>query len=386
MEVDVCVVGSGIAGLTTAYMLMLEGKSVVVLDEGPIGAGETERATAHLTHALDDRYCRIERLHGEQGARLAAQSHTAAIGCIETIVTNEKIDCDFERVDGYLYVPPRESSGILERELAAAHRAGLIEVERVSRAPVDSFDTGPCLRFPRQAQFHLLKYLIGLAQVFQQHGGRIFAGTQVAKIEGGSLAKVRTEAGQTVVAEAVVVATNTLLNDRMPIHKRLAPYRTYVIGTRVPPGSAPRALYWDTAEPSHHVRVQSLPLGKWSEEAYDILNVSGEGHRAGPVEDAEAHWTRLEDWARQRFPLTYGIEYRWAGRVMEPIDGLAMIGRNPMDQPNVYIATADSGNGMTHGTIAGLLLRDLIFGRENEWAGLYDPGRFASSVPASSCS
>ena len=375
MKVDVCIVGAGIAGLTTAYTLLLEGKSVAVLDDEPMGAGETQHATIHLTNALDTRYCDLERWHGEEGSRLAARSHTVAISCLEAIVANEGIDCDFERVDACLFVPPGESSDILERELAAAHRAGLTGVERLSRAPVDSFDTGPCLRFPQQAQFHPLKYLSGLAQIIQRHGGRIFSKTQVAKVEGGSLAWVETKAGSLVMADAVVVAMNTLVSNRVPAPAELAPCLTHVIGAEVPRGSVPRLLYQDTANPCHYARVHSLPLSKWSEEAYDILIVGGEDYQAGQADDAETRWARLEGWARQCFPMISDIKYGWSGHVMKPIDGLALIGRDPMGKPNVYIAAGDSGQGMTHGTIAGLLLADLMCGRENEWAGLYDPRR-----------
>src|SRR5437588_11739632 len=149
---NVCVVGAGIAGMTTAYLLARAGKSVVVLDDGPIGGGMTGRTTAHLVTAFDDRYFQLERLHGEKGSRLAAESHAAAIDQIERIVREEKIDCEFERLDGYLFVPPGESKQILDRELKAAHRAGLTDIEMVGQAPIESYDTGKALRFPRQAQ------------------------------------------------------------------------------------------------------------------------------------------------------------------------------------------------------------------------------------------
>src|SRR5205085_1309859 len=139
---DVCVVGAGIAGMTTAYLLAREGKSVVVIDDGPVGGGMTGRTTAHLVNALDDRYFELEKLHGERGARLAAESHTAAIDRIEAIVTKEHIQCELERLDGYLFVPPGESSDVLDKELKAAHRAGLKDAELVKRAPLESFDTG----------------------------------------------------------------------------------------------------------------------------------------------------------------------------------------------------------------------------------------------------
>ncbi|HWN09922.1 MAG TPA: FAD-dependent oxidoreductase [Pyrinomonadaceae bacterium] len=369
---DVCVVGAGIAGMTTAYLLSREGKSVVVLDDGPIGGGMTERTTAHLVTALDDRYFELERLHGEDGARLAAESHAAAINAIEAIVEQEKIKCEFERLDGYLFVPPRESKEVLDDELEAVHKAGLTDVEKVERVPWDSYDTGPALRFPRQAQFHPLKYIAGLAKAIEQNGGRIFTQTHATEIEGGKPARIDTSSGGVVNAGAVVVATNTPVNDLIAIHTKQAPYQTYVIGARVPLGSVTRGLYWDTPDPYHYLRIETVGKG---DDAYDVLIVGGEDHKTGQEDDANKRFAALERWTRHRFPMVEAIEYRWSGEVMEPIDGLAFIGRNPMDKNNVYIATGDSGNGMTHGTIAGLLLCDLIMGRRNPWESLYDPSR-----------
>jgi len=372
ISADVCVVGAGIAGMTTGYLLTREGKSVVILDDGPIGGGMTGRTTAHLVNALDDRYFELERLHGEEGARLAAQSHTAAIDAIESIVNAEKIDCEFERLDGYLFVPPHDAKKILDDELAATHRAGLTDIEKVERVPWDSYDTGPALRFPRQAQFHPLKYLTGLAGAIRKRGGRIFTETHAKNIEGGKNTRVETSTGGAVTAKAVVVATNTPVNDRIAIHTKQAPYQTYVIGARIPKGSVTRALYWDTPDPYHYIRIETVGKGA---SAHDVLIVGGEDHKTGQKDDANKRFGALERWTRHRFPMVEDIEYRWSGEVMEPVDSLAFIGRNPLDAENVYIATGDSGNGMTHGTIAGLLLTDLIMGRKNEWEPLYDPGR-----------
>lgn len=365
---QVCVVGAGIAGMTTAYLLGRAGKTVVVIDDGPVGGGMTGRTTAHLVTALDDRYFELERLHGEKGARLAAESHAASIDMIETIVKEEKIDCEFERVDGFLFVPPGESKKILDRELEATHRAGLTNIEMVERAPLESFDTGQALRFPRQAQFHPLKYLAGLAQAIERDGGRIYTGTHASKIEGGDRARIETVSGYSVNSDAVVVATNTPVNDLIAIHTKQAAYLTYVIGARVPRNSVPRALFWDTPDPYHYVRVESA-------DDHDVLIAGGEDHKSGQKDDANRRFAALERWTRTRFPMIEEIEYRWSGEVMEPVDGLAFIGRNPLDHENVFVATGDSGNGMTHGTIAGMLITDLILGKANPWSDLYDPSR-----------
>jgi glycine/D-amino acid oxidase-like deaminating enzyme/nitrite reductase/ring-hydroxylating ferredoxin subunit len=367
VTVDVCVVGAGIAGLTTAYLLAAEGRSVAVLDDGPIGGGETARTTAHLASALDARYVEIERMHGPAGAQLAATSHTAAIDCIETIVTEENIPCEFERLDGYLFVPPGASADVLHEELAAAQRAGLTAVERIARAPLEAFDTGACLRFPRQAQLHPLHYLNALARAIESKGGRIFNRTHAEEFSDGVPTRVRTGAGRVVSADAVVVATNTPVNDRVAIHTKQAAYRTYAIGMSVPTASVTRALYWDTADPYHYVRLQGTG-------DHAVLIVGGEDHKTGQANDADARFDRLEAWARERFPTAAAVETRWSGQVMEPIDGLAFIGRNPGDE-HLYVVTGHSGNGMTYGAIAGMLLTDLILGRPNAWETLYAPSR-----------
>lgn len=372
IRANVCVVGAGIAGITTAYLLMREGKDVVVIDDGSVGGSMTGRTTAHLVNALDERFYEIERMHGERGAILAAASHSAAIDRIEEIIKTEILDCDFERLDGYLFAPPNESKKQLEDELEATHRAGLTGVEMVERAPINGFDTGKCLRFPRQGQFHPLKYLAGLAQAIRRGGGRIFTDTHASKIEGGDIARIETSDGCIVTADAVVVATNSPVNDLLVIHTKQAPYMTYVIGAQIPQHSVTKALYWDTPDPYHYVRLQSRGDEK---DGYDLLIVGGEDHKTGQADDANRRFGALERWTRTRFPMIDKIEFQWSGQVMEPVDGLAFIGRNPLDKDNVFIATGDSGNGMTHGTIAGILITDLIMGRKNEWETLYDPTR-----------
>ena len=359
--------GAGIAGLTTAYLLAKAGKSVAVLDDGPIGGGMTRMTTAHLTHAVDDRYYELERLHGRDGARLAAESHTAAINRIEAIIREENIGCDFARVDGYLFLAEGDSTETLDKELAAAHRAGLRGVTRLERAPFASFDTGPCLRFPQQAQFHPLMYLAGLTQALHRLGGRVYTGSHAQRIEGGTPARVQVDQ-HAVTAEAVVVATNVPVNDRVAIHTKQAPYMTYVIGARVPRGAVPAVLAWDTGDPYHYVRTAAFGDD-------DVLIVGGEDHKTGQADDTAERHARLEAWTRARFPMVKDIVFRWGGQVMETVDYLSFTGRNPLDKDNVYVHTGDSGMGLTHGTIAGMLLCDLILGRSNPWARLYEPSR-----------
>ena len=371
LSADVCVVGAGIAGMSVAYFLAQAGRKVIVLEDKAVGAGTTGVTTAHLASAMDDRFFNLERLHGRDGARLAYESHQTAIERIGQVAEREGIDCDYVRLDGYLFLGPGDSRDTLEREAEAARRAGFSDAVLLDRIPGATFDSGPCIRFPRQGRFHPLKYLNGLAHAVHQHGGRIFTGTHVAEVKGGDDARVRTRDGFTVRAGAVVVATNSPINDRVVIHTKQAPYITYAIAARLEGDAAPDALLWDTADPYHYVRLQEVER---EGDRYRVVIVGGEDHHTGHDPTPSGRFDALEAWTRERFPVGE-VEFRWSGQVYEPVDYLGFIGRNPADDDNVYVVTGDSGQGITHGTIAGLLISDLVLGLENPWTSLYDPGR-----------
>ncbi len=366
---DLAIVGAGIAGLTTAYVAAKAGLSVVVLEADAVGAGETGRTSAHLSNALDNRYYFLEEHHGVEGARLAAESHTAAIVWIEKICREEEITCEFIRLPGYLFTPKDGDPAELEKEYDAARRAGL-NVTWAPRAPWDSYDTGRALMFPDQAQFHPLRYLYGLAARAVRHGVRIYTQTAVSDVTGGAFAHLKTRNGHAVNARFAVVATNVPFNEWVAIHTKQAAYRSYVMVAQVPIKTAAPALYWDTAEPYHYVRLE-----KSSDPRMDLLILGGEDHKTGQEEHPEKAYDRLHAWARERFPEMTQVVQQWSGQIVEPQDGLAYIGRSPGDEPNIFLVTGDSGNGLTHGTIAGLLLTDLIQGTPNPWANLYDPAR-----------
>lgn len=369
LRADVVVIGGGIAGLSAAYELAKEGRSVVVIDRGRPGCGMTARTTAHLASAFDDFYHEHIRLRGEAEARAYYQSQTAAIDRIDEIQSAEAIDCDFARLDGFLFRAPETDPDLLAREIEACHRIGFSDVAWHDIAPLGA-STGPCLRFPRQARFHPLKYLAGLMRCILRDGGRLFADTAAEKIEERDGAvTVTTAQGRTISAGAAIVATNSPVNDWIAIHSKQAPYRTYVVAGRVPKGAVEDALYWDTLDAYHYVRLQ--PGG---DDGHDWLIVGGEDHKTGHADDQAARFARLEAWARDRVPQFAGAEHRWSGQVMEPVDYAPYIGRNPGNE-RVFVVTGDSGEGMTTGALAGMLLRDMILDRPNDWAKAYEPSR-----------
>lgn len=373
---EVCIVGAGIAGMSCAYELAKAGKRVIVLDDGPVGGGQTARTTAHLANAYDDRFYHMESVHGEEGTRIIAESHGRAIDRIEAIAKAEGIECDFQRLNGYLFLGPDDTADSLEREFEAATRAGIVGVELLATLKIGGTKFSPCLRFPNQGQFHPLKYIQGLAAAVERMGGFVFTGVHVDKVEGGKPAKVTTSQGKQIIADAVIVATNSPINDMLVIHTKQAPYMTYVVAGKVPKGMIPPGLYWDTHDPYHYVRLQDMPTeSALDAEQYDLLIVGGEDHKTGQATDFQRRYDSLRQWARERFPGFQSVEFEWSGQVLEPVDGVAFIGRNPGDEENVYIVTGDSGQGMTHGAMSGMILTDLILGRENPWAKLYDPSR-----------
>jgi glycine/D-amino acid oxidase-like deaminating enzyme/nitrite reductase/ring-hydroxylating ferredoxin subunit len=368
-DAAVCVIGAGISGLTIAYLLQREGFQVQVLEAFEVGAGETGRTTAHLTAVLDDRFSHLEKLFGRERTRLAVESHKAAIDLIETIVRGEGIECDFERVPGYLMCSSSDQLPLLRDEDAASRWAGFPDVEAIANLRSGAFAfEGPGLKYDRQATFHPAKYLRGLARAFLRRGGRITTGARAIDVSGGKDASVLLEDRTRVRAQHVVVATNTPFIDRVKMHTKQYAYRTYVAGFAIPQDAYPAFLLWDLNDPYHYVRRVRL-------EQRDLLIVGGADHKTGQANDALRRFAELESWARARFNELGQVTHRWSGQIMEPVDGLAFIGRNPMDHDNVYIVTGDSGNGMTHGTIAGMVISDLIAGRASPYAELYDPAR-----------
>ncbi|MEO5643918.1 MAG: FAD-dependent oxidoreductase [Bacteroidia bacterium] len=376
LDVDVVIVGGGIAGISIAYNLVRSGKTVAIVEDGLIGSGETGRTSAHLTAVLDDRYYHLQKLYGKEDTKLIAESHRKAIEFIETIVNTESIKCDFQRVYGYLFLHPTDKPESLKKELDAACDAGL-EVSELQDVPGINNVTGPCLRFSHQAQFHPLKYIHGLIKGIIGQGGRIFTNTHASEIDENG---ILTRDGYRINAKHIVVAANSPVNNKYMLNMRQSPYRTYLIGARVRKDVVKDALWWDTGNQEdkshcyHYVRVQKL------DDDFDLLLCGGEDHATGLSDDSEIpneadRYTILENWLRERFPIE-DVVYQWSGQVIYPFDSLAYIGRNPMDKKNIYIVTGDSGNGMTYGTIAGMLITDLINERPNKYEKLYSPSRF----------
>lgn len=372
-EADIVVIGGGIAGLSIAYELGQHGRSVILIDRGEIGWGMTARTTGHLASELDDFYHELVRIRGVDEARLYHQSQIAAINRVEAIVEEAGIDCDFVRLDGYLVAGSPSHDELLGKEYDACRELG-VDVEWAEGAPIPGIDNGRALRFGSQARFHPLKYLHGLARAITSAGSRLYSTTAYVsseEVDGGVI--IRTEQGSMIRARAAVFATNSPVNDKVAIHTKQVPNRTYAIAGRVPKGSVPDVLVWDTLKPYHYVRLQPL------EGARDLLIVGGEDHRSGEANDMGERFARLQRWTRERYPAFTSAEYRWSGQVLEPVDYLPFSGRNPGNR-NIYIHSGDSGQGITNGVAGGLVILPLILGEDSRFSPIFDPGRISPSA------
>lgn len=407
-EADVCVVGAGISGLSVAFELAREGKRVAVLDDGDVCSGETGRTTAHLGSALDDRWFDIIELHGLEKARLIYESHAYAIDRIESLCADEKIECEFTRLSAFLiphypkgHAKHSEAAAIIGKEIDAIKRMGNIPFKTHACAPIPGVDSGECIEFLNQAQFHPTRFCAALARALTTkfaHLVRIFTRTHANTVQGGQDAKVTVDGGGAVHCAAVVIATNIPFNNKLAIVDRLEYFRTYVIGARMasqlPQSQPPHLpqphahrtdveskkerrdiLVWDTADPYHYVRWTKAPDKAAGEgKDSDVIIVGGEDHDVGYTADGDGPFKRLEEWTRARWPIGQ-VAWAWSGHIQEPVDDISYTGRNLGDHDNVYVHTGDSGDGLTHGVMAGRLLADLIVGKPNRWAEVYAPQR-----------
>jgi glycine/D-amino acid oxidase-like deaminating enzyme/nitrite reductase/ring-hydroxylating ferredoxin subunit len=365
---DVAIIGSGIAGISTAYELALKGRRVMIVDRGHIAGGITARTSAHLAPLCDDLTSEMIKLRGEEVSRAFYKSQAAAVDRIEAIQKREKIDCDFRRLDGYLFQALNTDSKMIDDELDAVRKVGA-PVHRLVGVPLAHCDNQHALRYPSQATFHPLKYLRGLAEIIEAKGGVFYSGTVVREIEertNGTVA-AKTDRG-VIAAKAAVVATNSPIVDTLALHTKMAPYRTYAMAFSIKRGAIPDALYWDTLDPYHYVRLQP------GEGATDTLIVGGADHKSGEANDAGLRFEALEAWARNLIPALKEETHRWSGQVLDTIDYAAFIGRNPGSQ-NIYVHTGDSGQGMTHGVVGSLINAALILGDRPKWQEVYEPTR-----------
>jgi glycine/D-amino acid oxidase-like deaminating enzyme/nitrite reductase/ring-hydroxylating ferredoxin subunit len=366
---DVVVVGGGITGLTAAAQLSAAGRSVIVLDRGRCALGDTGSTSAHLTMVTDARLHDLVARLGRSHAQAVWDAGLAGLTQIERLVREHAIDADFARVDGYLHLAASDADGgaaRLREDAALADELGF-DAEFVESAPLAG---RPAIRFGGQARLHPRKYLAGLARALTATGVRIHEHSDATEFSTAPLAV--TANGCRVTCGDIVIATHNPLTGvrgttgAALFQTKLALYTSYVVAGRVGTGAVPDALYWDTASPYHYLRVEP-------HREFDLVIFGGEDHKTGQVTDTEACYARLERTLRSLVPEVE-VTHSWSGQVIETPDGLPYIGATA---PHQFAATGFSGNGLTFGTLSGVMMAEAILERKGPWAELFDPSRKA---------
>jgi glycine/D-amino acid oxidase-like deaminating enzyme/nitrite reductase/ring-hydroxylating ferredoxin subunit len=370
LTVDVVVIGGGIAGLTTAYLASAAGQSVAVIERDRCAMIDTGHTTAHVTMVTDTRLNELSRKFGKTHAQAVWDAGLAAIAEIDTIILEHDIGCDFEWVSGYLHAPggraDSEQTKTFQEEAQFATELGF-DAEAVEHVP---FIGGPGVRFDNQARFHPRKYLAGVSAAIRENGGEIFEHTEAEEFR-DQPRSVKAN-GHWIHAGEIVIATHNPLvglagmASATVFQTKLALYTSYAIAGRVKQDTVADGLFWDTADPYHYLRLER-------HRDYDVVIFGGEDHKTGQVADTNACYRRLEETLTTMLP-DIELTHRWSGQVIETPDGLPYIGKMADHQ---YAATGFAGNGMTFGTLAGIMMSDAIAARPNPWADLFDPGRAA---------
>ncbi|WP_409475082.1 FAD-dependent oxidoreductase [Streptomyces sp. HC307] len=365
-EVDVAVVGAGMAGLSTAWELTRRGYGVAVLEADRIAAGVTGHTTAKLSAQHTLIYDRLRRTRGTDGARLYARSQTEAIHRAAEIVGDLGIDCDWEDTAAYTYAQDRRRIPDLRAEAEAAREAGL-PAEYVTETELP-FPVAGAVRVADQAQFHPRKYLMAVADAVRRGGGQLYEGTRVLGLTEGEPCVLTTEEGIAVTARDVVVATHYPVFDRALLFTRLAPRREVVVAAPVDASKAPGGMY---ITPEHRTRsVRTAPYA----DGKRLLIVTGERFNLGVGQDVEERFATLTGWGQRTFG-ELSISHRWATQDNDSTDSVPLVGLLHPASRHVYVATGFGGWGLTGGIMAGRLLCDEITGQESPWSELYDPRR-----------
>lgn len=373
-ETDVVVIGAGITGLTTAYLLAKAGRQVVLLEQAKVASGASAYTTAFLTALIDTDFSDLVSVYGRKRAKQIISSHIEATNQIEALARAEEIDCGFRRITHHEYICSSDEDVEDLQERAALARELGFTAEFVDGG-VGAISARAHLEYPAQATFHPTRYLAGLVRACVENGVTIYEQSEVHTIEpfeddDGVI--VHTDGGDVTAKWAVVATYNHLLNGT-PLFFKKATYTTFVLAGTLQPGTLPEGLYEDQSLPYHYVRVVH-------EDGEERFLVGGEDRRADIPVPERKHFKALEQYLRDTLGDAATITHKWSGPILEPVDGIAFIGA--LKHPQILYATGFSGNGLTYGTMTAHIFAGTILGEKNVWTSEYAPIYDANRTPS----
>lgn len=370
LEVDVAIVGGGIAGITAAYLLSKSNIKVALFEMDTLVSGETGYTTGFITKVFDTPLQELIHSLGDAKARLLWESSQNMIDFIEKVSIEEKIECEFMRCPAYMYSGNEKGTEWLQKEVSSAQSLGFDDVQ-FSLDKDLSFSSASYMKVENQAKYHVGKFLLGLAQKAQENGALIFEHTKVDDLSGRTEITL-TIGGLKVLAKKVIIATNNPFNSPIDIQERLKPYISYVIELKVPKESIEEALYWDTEDPYHYFRIDR-------KETHDVVILGGEDHKNGHQPQGDPY-KNLEKYFQKLFPtIKYEILNTWSGQILESVDGIPFIGETVFNASQL-VSTGFAGNGMTFGPLSAHIHKDIILQNKSGLIPLFTPKRFGGTL------
>lgn len=370
LKVDVAVIGGGMVGILSGYLLSRSGVSVAVLEASRILQGTTGHTTAKITSQHSLIYDRLKKSVGEEQARQYADANEAAIHLIDDLAGEHKIECDFAWRPAFIYTQADKYIDRLEKEAEAASSLGIM-ASVVEHLPLP-FPIKAALRFDHQAQFHPLKFLKALAEETIKNGGQIFEKTHAVDIEEGRTCVVNTSQGSRVRADQVIIATHYPFFDGGGLYfSRIYQERSYLIGIESSDKLSP-GMYISAESPTRSLRSQHLRGG-------EMILIGGENHKTGQCRNTNLCYQNLLQFARDNFKVKE-VPYRWSTQDCMTLDGVPYVGRLSLRSPDIYLATGFGKWGMTGSAASSMILRDLITRGESPWAPVYNPSRATSAA------
>jgi len=364
-QADVVVIGGGIVGLTTALLLHEAGRKVVLIEAGRLARGVSGYTTAKVSSQHGLKYAELASKQGADAARVYGQANEAALAWIAEHVARDGIDCDLRRQPSYAYVTSSAKRGQVEDEVRAAVAAGL-PASLAEETPLP-YPVAAAVRFDDQAEFHPRKYLLALAERLVADGVELYERSHAVEVDADQdRVAVKTPGGR-VDADHAVVASHYPFLDRSFSFARVSPQRSYAIACRIA-GAPPPGMYISGDSPTRSIRA--IPL----DDGEELLMVGGESHKTGTGGDTEQHYEALERFAREHWDVE-SVAYRWSSQDGSTLDGMPYVGRLTPRSNRVLMATGFAKWGISGGTAAAHALADLIAGRENAVAELWDPWR-----------
>lgn len=369
-ETEVCIVGAGITGITTAYLLSKQGIKVILLEADRILSGVTGHTTAKITAQHGIIYAELIKTMGKEKAKQYYQAMQESIQFIQDEITKNQIDCDYEEQDAFLYTNDDAFLKPLEKEMKAYETLD-IPGELSDQMPLQ-IPVKQALKMPKQAQFHPLKYLQFMLQEAVKNGTEVYEQTVAVSLEYNMHNTVITRDGHRVTCSYLVSATQSPFIDYQGFYfAKMYAEQSYVV-TGKATKKYPGGMYINVESPTRSIRAAALN----DKDTY--LLIGGESHRSGEGKDEDQCYANLKEFAKEHLQIN-DISYQWSAQDFITLDKMPYIGPVTKGQPSILIATGFQKWGMTNGTLAANIIADTITKNDkNPYKELFSPERFSS--------